>query len=310
MSTVSTLGYVVFGVSDFDAWANFATNVLGLQIVSRDEQCISLRMDDYSQRVVLENNPIDDLVVAGWEFNTEAELDIFAQNCRDKGVGIKPMEAARAELRMVDKGYYCDDPVMPYVHEFFFSPRIAPLNAAFKSTVLKSSFVTGDLGVGHILPITRDISKTLDFLLNILGLRISDYIREEVAPGFVIDATFLHAKTGRHHSIGVAPADLPKTLNHFMVQVSDLDDVGLAYDRAVNAGCHIELEIGHHPNDQMTSFYVRTPSGFNVEFGYGGLVIDDRNWTVRRFSQLSDWGHRRNLPPERKNSAPLAGFKS
>ena len=28
-----------------------------------------------------------------------------------------------------------------------------------------------------------------------------------------------------------------------------------------------------HPNDHMFSFYVRTPSGFSVEYGWGGLLI-------------------------------------
>jgi hypothetical protein len=41
----------------------------------------------------------------------------------------------------------------------------------------------------------------------------------------------------------------------------------------------------------MFSFYVVTPSGFMIEYGYGGLVIDDRDWEVRSYPQLSDWGH-------------------
>jgi 2,3-dihydroxybiphenyl 1,2-dioxygenase len=296
MSIVSNLGYVVLGVSDLQRWESFAVEVLGLQMASKSTDSLGLRMDDYCQRIVLEKNPVDDIVAAGWEFDSEAELTAFVEKCRARGIGLEAMTIEHARNRKVERGYICPDPVSSYVHEFYFCPQMAPLNSPFASKHLKSSFVTGPLGVGHILPVTRNLAKSLEFFLDVLGLRISDYIREEVAPGFIIDATFLHTKTGRHHSVGLAEADLPKILSHLMVQVVDLDDVGLAYDRAARAGCQFSMEIGHHPNDRMTSFYVKSPSGFNIEYGFGGIVVDEATWTIRRYSQLSDWGHRRNPP--------------
>jgi len=296
MSVVSNLGYVVFGVSDLNEWERFAVDILGLQVGSKSADSLALRMDDYSQRVILELNGVDDLSVAGWEFETEVELEEFAGKAAGLGVALDRMGPELLGKRKVESGYFCKDPVMNYTHEFYFGPQIAPLNTPFVSQHLRSGFVTGELGCGHILPVSRDEKKSMAFYLDVLGLRVSDYIKEEVAPGIVIDATFLHTKTGRHHSMGSAQADLPKILNHFMVQVETMDDVGLAYDRAVKAGAHISMAIGHHPNDQMTSFYVRTPSGFNVEFGWGGLVIDDATWKVVRYSQLSDWGHQRQMP--------------
>ena len=53
------------------------------------------------------------------------------------------------------------------------------------------------------------------------------------------------------------------------------------------------MGIGKHPNDQMTSFYVRTPSGFEIEYGTGGLEIPmDKPWPVGQFDALSLWGHK------------------
>ena len=46
-----------------------------------------------------------------------------------------------------------------------------------------------------------------------------------------------------------------------------------------------------HPNDRMFSFYARTPSGFDVEFGWGGRKIDDATWKVDRYDRMSVWGH-------------------
>ncbi len=80
-----------------------------------------------------------------------------------------------------------------------------------------------------------------------------------------------------------------------MLEYRDMNDVGLAYERAKKAGIPIVLELGHHPNDQMFSFYMRTPSGFGIELGHGGIVIDEDSWEPQIYDVMSDWGHARNM---------------
>src|SRR5262249_24898508 len=65
-----------------------------------------------------------------------------------------------------------------------------------------------------------------------------------------------------------------------------------AYDRCLTAGIPIANTLGVHPNDRMFSFYARTPSGFDVEFGHGGRKIDDATWKVEQYDRASVWGHR------------------
>jgi hypothetical protein len=76
-----------------------------------------------------------------------------------------------------------------------------------------------------------------------------------------------------------------------MVEVDNMNDVGMAFDRCIAAKVPIHWGIGHHPNDQMCSFYVRTPSGFGLEFGFGGIVINDADWKVVSYNRFSGWGH-------------------
>jgi hypothetical protein len=76
-----------------------------------------------------------------------------------------------------------------------------------------------------------------------------------------------------------------------MIEVEDMNDVGFALDRCKAANFPIGMGLGHHPNDHMFSFYVQSPSGFLIEFGSGGIVIDDNTWEVKNYNQLSDWGH-------------------
>ena len=51
------------------------------------------------------------------------------------------------------------------------------------------------------------------------------------------------------------------------------------------------MDLGRHPNDLMTSFYVRTPSGFDLEYGAGGVTVDDAAWETETYDALSIWGH-------------------
>jgi 2,3-dihydroxybiphenyl 1,2-dioxygenase len=294
MADIHSLAYVGLGVSDLDRWQWFATQILGMQVARRDEHGMSLRMDDYSQRFFLEKNPLDDLLVAGWQLRTEGELEAYIAELREKGIQVETLAEDTLRHRQVEKAYSCQDP-NGFTHEFFFGHTLAELSDGFRSKVLQGKFVTGDLGIGHILPFAKNGSQTVSFYTDVLKLKVSDYIREELAPGVVVDATFFHTRTGRHHSIATAQAPAPKILNHFMVQVEQMDDVGLAYDRAIKAGIPIVLELGHHPNDKTFSFYAQTPSGFNFEMGWGGIVIDDANWEVRAYSEMSDWGHKRNV---------------
>ena len=291
MGKISNLGYVVLGVSHLDKWETFAVDILGLQLGAvSTENTISLRMDEFEQRIQLIEGD-DDLVATGWELDTHSELDSYVAGLESKGVKLVEADNSLLATRCVERMYYCDDP-NGFKHEFYTGSKRAPVSNSFRSTVLKKGFNTGRLGVGHVLPVAKSGPETIDFYNRVLGLSISDYIREEIAPEIVADATFFHASTGRHHSIATAEMPSKKIMHHMMIQVDDMDDVGLAFERCVDAGYPILMGLGHHPNDKMFSFYVETPSGWAMEFGWGGIVIDDDNWEIKSYSQLSDWGHK------------------
>lgn len=299
MADLSNLGYFVIGAKDLEAWERFAVDIIGLQAGRRvPGKSLALRADDYEQRLLITKSGEDDLLALGWELDTEEELESFAEQLRAANVKVQEGSAELAAERRVERLFHCDDAI-GFRHEFYIGARRAPMSDAFRSKVMMGGFSTGRLGIGHLVAVSGNVKQTIDFYKRILGLRISDYIAGEVAPGGpVLDATFFHAATGRHHSIATAEMPgFPKRIHHIMLEVEKMDDVGLAYDRCVAAGVPIFSGIGHHPNDKMFSFYVQTPSGFGLEFGWGGIVIDDSTWEIKRYSQLSDWGHKPPAPP-------------
>ena len=292
MSEMASLGYLVLGVSDLQRWSEFA-RVLGFDVCNAQPECLGLRMDAHSQRLLLLKGHDDDVRSAGWQFDTEDHLDAYVDSLRSRNLDVGELSRDQAAQRKVHKAYQLRDP-NDFSHEFFFGPSVCGLNDAFHSPVLSGpGFRTGTLGMGHLLVHGRDYKASIDFYQRVLGLRLSDRIRQQFQDR-VADATFFHTRTGRHHSMAVADGAAAKVLNHFMVEVQSMDDVGLAYDRCVAAGFQIRSELGHHPNDRMFSFYVYTPSGFAVEYGWGGVVIDDSDWQAVTYTRMSDWGHKRN----------------
>ena len=288
----SNLGYFVFNASNLENWKEFAIDIIGMQLADKQmDSTLSFRLDNHAQRFIFQQSEDDDIAAVGWEFDTEQDLDNAATNIKNQNYPIELAEKAFCDNRCVEKLYTCIDPT-GVQHELYFGPAIAPLNQPFNSPILLGDFIAGKLGAGHYVSVTQDLEATDHFFRNILCLRLSDYIRAELGPGGpILDTTFLHTKTGRHHSAAFAVVPFPKKLHHVMVQVENMNDVGLAFDRCKKANLPIVMELGHHPNDQMFSFYVQTPGGFVLEFGWGGIIIDDSTWSVKSYSQLSDWGH-------------------
>ncbi len=42
---------------------------------------------------------------------------------------------------------------------------------------------------------------------------------------------------------------------------------------------------------QDAVFYMKTPSGFSMEYRWGGVLVDDAVWRVTHHSTTQLWGH-------------------
>jgi len=123
------------------------------------------------------------------------------------------------------------------------------------------------------------------FYTKVLGFGLSDYIEKPFR------AYFFHVNP-RHHSLALIETG-KSGMHHLMVELFSLDDVGQSYDVAL-AEERVNVTLGRHTNDLMTSFYAKTPSSFMVECGWGGREIDPNNWQpVEMHHGPSLWGHDR-----------------
>ena len=286
---ITELGYLGFEVSDLGRWQQFMTEVIGMAFRPGPLPGTGLvRMDHYDRRFVFSQGSTDDFAFAGWQSPNAQSLAEFAEHLERLGITYQWGDSDETLLRGVDRMLHFKDP-NGLRHEAYYGPA---MNAErFVSSKVQAGFITGAGGMGHAVFPAPEYSKTLDFMQRVFGMAISDYVRLRLSAEMSAEIAFLHVNP-RHHSIAFAQIPGPKKLHHFMVEAGSVADVGRARDRCLAMGLPVTMDIGQHPNDGMLSFYGQTPSGFLVEFGYGGILVDDANWHVASYSQISEWGHR------------------
>jgi biphenyl-2,3-diol 1,2-dioxygenase/3,4-dihydroxy-9,10-secoandrosta-1,3,5(10)-triene-9,17-dione 4,5-dioxygenase len=243
-------------------------------------------MDDYETRIMLHPGTADDLAYAGWEVADGASLEGLVDRLRRAGKSVREAGPVEASLRAVDRFFVTEDPSGTRV-ELYCGPAMA--NRPFHSPQ-GVTFATGEGGLGHMVVCVPSLAEGERFYCELLGLRLSDYIRAMIGGTLPVEIAFLRANA-RHHTLAFAALQMPRRVHHLMLEVQSLDDVGRALDRCVATGAIVTRGLGRHPNDRMFSFYVQTPSGFEVEYGWGGRVAEDASWTIRSYGQMSEWGH-------------------
>src|SRR5262245_11199187 len=182
MAAISRLGYLGFEVSDVAAWERFAVDALGLLVSDRrSDGSVAFRLDDQAQRIVVHPGSRDDLAYAGFEADDDATLRRLSEKLTEGGFPTVDLGDDVARARRVKRVHRVEDPNgMPV--ELFHGPERAP--DPFRSTLVPSRFVTGDEGLGHVVFGTMDPQATERFYCELLGMRLSDRIEAELAPGF------------------------------------------------------------------------------------------------------------------------------
>jgi 3,4-dihydroxy-9,10-secoandrosta-1,3,5(10)-triene-9,17-dione 4,5-dioxygenase len=293
-----TLGYVIVESVDPALWRKFAVDTLGLmEAAPGPEGALRLRIDDRPFRIEVRRGAKERFVSCGWEFANAAALEVCLAGLREAQVAVRAGSASEAEARCVREIAFCADPCGNQL-ELYWGRASDYL--PFASPRGLSGFVAGELGMGHAVLPAPDLEAARAFYERHLGLALTDEMWLQMSPNPQdpkLGIYFMHAQARRHHSLGLMGAPVPSGCVHIMLEARTLDDVGYALDRCNAGGAHISSTLGKHSNDFMVSFYVRTPGGFDLEFGCDGFMPDWSTW-VPTYSLIPDlWGHHWSPPP-------------
>jgi 3,4-dihydroxy-9,10-secoandrosta-1,3,5(10)-triene-9,17-dione 4,5-dioxygenase len=290
---IRSLGYLRIEATDMAKWREYGLKVLGMiEGKGTNPDALYLRMDDFPARLVIVPGEHDRLAQAGWEVATEAELDEIRRSLEAHDVPYKEGTAEQLADRRVVGLVVFDDPsgnTLEVFHGVALEHRrvVSPYG---------HRFVTEEQGLGHVVLSTSDDEASLRFYRDVLGFRLRDSMR--LPPQFVgrpADGPPAWLRffgcNPRHHSLAFLPMPTPSGIVHLMVEVENTDDVGLALDRALRRKVPMSATLGRHVNDLMLSFYMKTPGGFDIEFGCEGRQVDDESWVARESTAVSLWGH-------------------
>jgi 2,3-dihydroxybiphenyl 1,2-dioxygenase len=292
---ISELSYVGLSSPAYRDWIDYGTKVLGCELApAGPDGATRLRVDDLGYRLAVHPGEEDQVAYIGWGMANERTLTEFVGHLRAQGIEVHHGDGETIAERQAADLYWFLDP-FGIRHELTWGRSSFPGTFTPGRRLVGQGFVTGDMGLGHVVLIVPDIEAANAFYADVLGFRLSDRIISDI-----FNLRFYHCNE-RHHSLAVAHIPGMVGVNHIMLEVNELDDVGHCIDLCEENDVDILLSLGRHTNDLMTSIYIATPSGIQIEYGWGGLRVDDLTWVARTNHHPSIWGHQRS---ERYMTAP------
>jgi 2,3-dihydroxybiphenyl 1,2-dioxygenase len=266
MVQVTELGYMGIGVKSLDEWKKFATELVGLEWADDGERGRAyLRMDFWHHRLVVQEDPSDDLLYLGFRVAGAQEFAQMQHQLEAAGIKYRVGSAQEAEDRRVLEIMKLADPDGTPI-EIFHGPLVQFNKPFHPGRRMYGRFKTGTGGLGHCIIRQKDPKAACRFYEQ-LGMRggVEYKVRfgdREFTP------MFMHCND-RDHSVAFGLGSPDRRINHLMIEVDNLDDVGFTHDLIRKTKVPVAISLGKHSNDHMYSFYFRNPSGWIWEYGWG-----------------------------------------
>ena len=279
---IQSLSYVLIETTDLQEWADYAHNVVGLMRNDSlsDENNLYLRMDDKSFRFHVTTGQAKRFIAAGFNLKDRAAFEQAKEELSNANISFEDFTEKMIQARCVTAGISLQDPAGNLLE---LSYGALDEKEPFLSPQDIKGFVTKGLGFGHVVFAAPNLELSHSFYINVLGFGDSDYMNFPMGPAPdapEIKLNFMHCDNPRHHTVALFESPIPPSgLIHTMVEVNNIDEVGYGLDRAMQNKIHISSSLGRHSNDMMVSFYMQTPSGFDLEFGYDGWQVDWSTFT-------------------------------
>ena len=289
MIDIRGLAYFVTEIEQLEQWQRYAEDVLGMMTSPAPGGGLYVKMDERPFRILVREGAQARYYASGWEVANEAAFKDALVTLEKAGVGFELADAEVCRQRGMQAIALVTDPSgnrheLGWGHLSDCQPFVSPQGVP--------RFLTGDMGMGHTVLPSPNFDASVAFFRDVLGFGLSDIFNFRPDPnGPAIRIHFLHCNNARHHSLAIAEYPVPSGCVHVMVEVDSMTEVGRAHDRMTARQVPISATLGQHLNDRMTSFYMKTPSGFDLEFGCGGLQVDWERHSPFEFTRVSIWGH-------------------
>lgn len=250
-------GYVVLSVPDMARSTAFATEVFGLDDAGTGPNGEKfLRCTPRHHDVVLTPADKAAFVRSGWELETEEDVDKAYFHYERIGVAPKWLAREEANALGLERAFRIREPVTRTAYEYF-------ARMTYNSTPLKNN-LTSFYGQGHFGLMVPNVRELIDYMVENMGFRISDYLE-----GWPV-ALLRAFPNPNHHSFAPLQSPSGKTLfHHVAFMVNSIDDIGKLFNRIKRYDVKIQFGIGRHPTSGSIHLYVYDPDYFVWEYTLG-----------------------------------------
>jgi 2,3-dihydroxy-p-cumate/2,3-dihydroxybenzoate 3,4-dioxygenase len=266
MITLTDIAYVRSGVADLETATRFATEIVGLELVTPTEVGVAhLRADGRHHCLALVEGP-SGVISSGFAVANADALDAAETELERSGISVHRGSPDEARSRRVREFIAFDDP---------FGNRLELVNQ--QETVARPVAFSRGAGItefGHLCLDAPDVHEAHRFWSTRFNARVSDWLG---------DAACLMRIDPVHHKLAVFKGE-SAGLCHMNFQVDTIDDVFRNWHFLVEHDVEIEMGPGRHPQSGAIFLYFLGPEGFTYEYSFGVRRIeDDAAWSPRTF---------------------------
>ncbi len=273
MVDLHDIRYVRLGTRDIDRAIDFATKIVGLELVAREGGCAYFRSDraatggdtrDHTL-VYFEGDPNHQ--TAGFELSDPADFDTAASAFEKAGLRIRIGTKNESEQRRVRQFMTFQDPSGNRIEVV-----ARPYHSGVRYHPMRDSGVTG---LGHLGLRTTNAARDEAFWTRLCSARVSDWIGE---------SSRLRIGTV-HHSLALIPSNRPGIhyINH---QVEDLDDIMRSWYFLREQGVKILFGPGRDPSSSAFFLYFEGPDKMIYAYSAGAKHIqphEEARYRPRQF---------------------------
>lgn len=290
MVDLHDIRYVRLGTPDLDRAIDFATKIVGLELVRREAGCAYFRSDRAPARgdardhtlVYFEGDPNHD--VAGFELSDPADFDTAAAAFEKAGHRIRIGTKSESEQRRVRQFMTLEDPSGNRIEVV-----ARPDHCGVRYHPMRDAGITG---LSHIGVRTTNAGRDEAFWTRLCNARVSDWIGE--SPRLRIGTL--------HHSFALIPSNRPG-IHHINHRVEDLDDIMRSWYFLREQGMKILFGPGRDPSSSAFFLYFEGPDKMIYAYSAGAKHIqpaEEARFRPRQFpfeaKSFCMWGAVPDIP--------------
>ena len=266
MIELTDIAYVRSGAADLAGAVDFATRIVGLELVDGGEPGVAhLRADGRHHCLALVGGE-SGVIATAFTVADEDALALAETELEQRGFTVARGDATESRSRRVRQFIGLDDPFGNRI-ELVVDQQSLGRPVAFTRRAGITEF-------GHVCLDAPDVREAHRFWSTTFNAKVSDWIG---------DGACLMRIDPVHHKLAVFKGDEPG-LCHINFQVAEIDDVFRNWHFLVDNGVTIEMGPGRHPQSTAVFLYFLGPEGFTYEYSFGVRRIeDDAAWRARTF---------------------------